>query len=99
MAGVESEGSVDFDFLRGGGGEMRYLVVILVYEVSGQRLSRVGVNARLRVIMGRYTVVGRASRSRLDCWSHCCESEKYGILLVIPSVSERGFDRLLCGVQ
>ena len=79
MVGVESEGSAGFDFLRGGGGEMRYLVVILVCGVSDQRLSRVGVNARLRVIMGRLTVVGRASRSRLDCWSHCCESEQYGI--------------------
>lgn len=79
MADVESSGSAAFDFLRGGGGEMWYLVVILVYGVSGQRFGRVGRDTRLRVNMGKFTVVGRASRSRLDCWSHCCESGKYGI--------------------
>ena len=96
VANVESSGSAAFNFLRGGGGEMRYLVVILVYGGSGQRFGRVGRDARLRINKGNFTVVGRASRSRLDCWSHCCESGKYGIFWSFLSFPRRGLTA--CGV-
>lgn len=46
MVDAESEGTVAFDLLRGGGGEMRYLVVIRVCGVSGQSFGPVGGNFR-----------------------------------------------------